>query len=953
MTDTININATLQDYQSMIDDVKSALASLDSSSQEYKNTLDQLKSSQDSMAEALGQSKQKMDELTENVKTNSASMLDKVQKLSNAMGFGFPGALATAATAWKEFTAVMMTNPWVAILTVALGAIIGFIKMFKSRLKESEETGDKWKKAMAGFEPILRGVKKVIGIVIDAVVNGMEWISKNLPTFMRYVGDWFDFLLDKFAYVAEAIAFIPKLISKAFNAILPIVAKGVNAIAGGIAWLLDKIGLDDIANKLKTGVNTVLNIGLNFSDTMLKYLSGIGDRIRNTGKNAKTLLNNLAISIENSRKLAEEEDKLEDDIRTNNELQAQGLKEQADLLQQINSLKRDDPKRLELQNKLEASIKRTGAAQLALEKQTLNLMERRAALYANSEEANNKLSQQRAKVAETEAQTSRELAALARRRLQSEQSLNKALEQGNKAAEKAAQKQLANINKQEKAQEKLRQKEIEDSLRREQQATKEQRERSAALVKELEEQIKANEELLKQTDAREKSELEIKRTYNKATLADELKYENERYDRVSESYDKQIEGYKKLLENTELLEADRIRIQNAVNIAILEQDTETNNHRIAIAKIYKNEITKISKELQEKSQNATNIGNINLSENYVKDLKELNDQYEQGIISYSKYVKRLQEINKEHQAEQNRIQLEGLKRQRDNNKQAYEESIRQIATFNNGIIQGSEQAATQIDNNIKELFKAQKTGDDERVKSLEESLRKQLEQYGISLPELLGMYISYQTSLTAAQKKEEENRKQGYQNELENNKDLKKQLFKVGSQMINTMTAVGDYWQDSIEQRLKAGEISQEEADAEFERLKQFNIAQAVVSTLAGALQAQMSVWKEPSLDLWAKIAMSVLLGAQTLASGFAQINQIKSQTLSGASGGSSNPNYIISAATPVLSEAQDINQLTANAATTSVGTNDANRDLRVYVVESDITNAQNRQRVRVRESTF
>lgn len=953
MTDTININATLQDYQSRIDDVRSSLAGLDTSSQEYKNTLDNLKSSQDSMSEALGQSKNTMDELAANVNTNSTSMMTQVQNLGQALGVGFPGFLATAATAWKTFSALMMSNPWVAVLTVALGAIVGLIKMFKDRLKDSEETGDKWKKAMATFEPVLRGIKKAIGFVIDVIVDGIAWISEKTPGFVKFIGSAIDFVLDKLAYVAEGIAFIPGLIADAMNAALPIISKGVNAIASGIAWVLDKIGLDDWANSLKSGVGNFMNSTIALGNAASQMFAGVGDKIRNAGKAAQTFMNNLATSMEYSRQLADNENKLKDDIRTNNELQAQGLKEQAELLQQINSLKRDDPKRLELQNKLEASIKRTGAAQLALETQTLDLMERRAALDVNSKEENDKLSQQRAKVIQTEAQTYRELAALARRRLQSEQALNKAREQGDKAAEKAAQKQLANINKQSKEQEELRKKEIEDSLRREQQATKEQRERSATLVKELEEQIKFNEELLKQTDAREKSELEIKRAYNKATLADELKYENERYDRISESYDKQIEGYKKLLENTELLEADRIRIQNAVNIAILDQDTETNNHRIAIAKIYKNEITKISKELQEKAQNATNIGNINLSEGYVKDLKELNDQYEQGIISYSKYVKRLQEINKEHQAEQNRIQLEGLKRQSENNKKVYEENIRQIATFNNGIIHGSEQAAAQIDNNIKELFEAQKNGDDERVKSLEESLRQQLEQFGISLPELLGMYTNYQSSLTAAQKKEEENRRQGYQNELRDNKDLMKQLSKVGSQMANTMAAVGDYWQDSIEQRLKAGEISQEEADAEFERLKQFNIAQAVVSTLAGALQAQMSVWKEPSLDLWAKIAMSVLLGAQTLASGFAQINQIRSQTLSGAAGGSSNPNYIISAATPVLSEAQDINQLTANAATTSAGTSDANRDLRVYVVESDITNAQNRQRVRVRESTF
>ena len=94
---------------------------------------------------------------------------------------------------------------------------------------------------------------------------------------------------------------------------------------------------------------------------------------------------------------------------------------------------------------------------------------------------------------------------------------------------------------------------------------------------------------------------------------------------------------------------------------------------------------------------------------------------------------------------------------------------------------------------------------------------------------------------------------------------------------------------------------------------------------------------------------MAAALGIQTLATGYAQVQKIRNTTFGGGGGGgAAQPTIITGAATPLLNEAQDLNELDAMYVTGRQP-----QDQKVYVLESDITNAQNNRKVRVTESTF
>lgn len=185
-----------------------------------------------------------------------------------------------------------------------------------------------------------------------------------------------------------------------------------------------------------------------------------------------------------------------------------------------------------------------------------------------------------------------------------------------------------------------------------------------------------------------------------------------------------------------------------------------------------------------------------------------------------------------------------------------------------------------------------------------------------------------------------------------NNNPEKKQKDHLKAVM-GTVDAIGsltgkiaDFWKSSTQAQLDAGEITQEEAEKQFEKIKAFEIASAIATTLAGALHAQMSVWKDPSLPLWGKIAMSALLGAETLLSGYTQVKQIEATKIGSTTGDTSS--ITVANATPLLDEAQDVNQLT------SLNVNgDSGGDQRVYILQSDIVETTNQNKVRVKQSTF
>ncbi len=137
---------------------------------------------------------------------------------------------------------------------------------------------------------------------------------------------------------------------------------------------------------------------------------------------------------------------------------------------------------------------------------------------------------------------------------------------------------------------------------------------------------------------------------------------------------------------------------------------------------------------------------------------------------------------------------------------------------------------------------------------------------------------------------------------------------------------------------------------------KAFAIMEATINTIAGAIGAFMKA-SETYPSPWGQIIGGATAAAVTTA-GITQINKIRSTTKDNASNPSSDfgnataavstiPNVGVS---PLLNEGADIQNLQSlNVAPDST----TNNSTRVYVVESDITEAQENTQVKIQNSTF
>lgn len=160
------------------------------------------------------------------------------------------------------------------------------------------------------------------------------------------------------------------------------------------------------------------------------------------------------------------------------------------------------------------------------------------------------------------------------------------------------------------------------------------------------------------------------------------------------------------------------------------------------------------------------------------------------------------------------------------------------------------------------------------------------------------------------------------------------------------MGSIASAKEEGIKQDLKNGEISQERADEEFERVKKIELAELWINTLAGAAGAFLQDMQSYPWPFNAVIAG--LDFGTAMAMGIAQSRQIKQQTIeSSGGGGTSSPSVGSVGVSPLLNETLDPQLMS------QLNTTEAIQDQKVYILESEIQSAGRLVEVRESDTSF
>lgn len=184
--------------------------------------------------------------------------------------------------------------------------------------------------------------------------------------------------------------------------------------------------------------------------------------------------------------------------------------------------------------------------------------------------------------------------------------------------------------------------------------------------------------------------------------------------------------------------------------------------------------------------------------------------------------------------------------------------------------------------------------------------------------------------------------------------DLVNTYTQVAQGISDLMGNISDIWQESIQERIKNGKITEEQGKKEFENNKKLQISTAIINGLAGVAMAVSNAMslKNP---ITAAI-MAATNSALVISTTAAQIAKIKSTTFDGGSVGGdvtsaqASPTQAVMEYVPNYSTNVTGNSETENLAN-AVSERQTNQ--RVYLVESDIEEMGKRVEIREAESTF
>lgn len=450
-----------------------------------------------------------------------------------------------------------------------------------------------------------------------------------------------------------------------------------------------------------------------------------------------------------------------------------------------------------------------------------------------------------------------------------------------------------------------------------------------------------------QTKARLKKETEnLFKAYNEI-IKDSLTNSNEEIERKLNS------DITKLYEKTIKPDVSEViqELQNELNLSNLNFDINISlfgGKDNEINKVLENErieLAKLNAEMEHYQKIVTFVDVNNLLPN---------DEYDKAIQKLWELEIRKQEIQKQSWQEQQTINKTYFQKDIEDAKTYTAQKVREIKNQYEQETQTGNwwQMLTPVTPEeerayMDEVYNAQLEGL-ERVKSLWEQRKN---EEGLSYEERLEAEKNFNLAVMDIEDAQLEYEK----NISEQRKELVQQYIDMTKeavgQIANLFASLADIYEEDIKAKVKAGKMSDKEADRAFESVKAMRIAEAVINTIAGSVGAflQASATYPPP---YGQIIGGITAAAVT-ASGIAQIAKIKSTSRNGGDSSAASSASVPAPDTSYNYQPMYVANTTGQQDTEYLRNSLTEQPIRAYVVESDISQSQELSRKRNSEGSF
>lgn len=431
--------------------------------------------------------------------------------------------------------------------------------------------------------------------------------------------------------------------------------------------------------------------------------------------------------------------------------------------------------------------------------------------------------------------------------------------------------------------------------------------------------------------------------------------------------EEQLEEYRKIVEERNRLHKKAIR---ELNIFYVQQETERKNKEVETAKQLKEERAEVLEDMRLAEHDEESRAYAELTKEYERrkklfkgqqeELRKVDEWYKNERLKiaktyidaendeYQKDVENAKKVEAEKVAAAEKAAAERLKAEQEltkENKEKYDNQKAQIEEYYQYLTYLNERQMTTSTlpwgNYVDELNKIQS-----QMKLIQDQANEELAN--------IDNEILNNPDLTL------ENYQFLCDEEIRIRRETNDKLDALGNQQVKTQkaknSAIAQFTIQAFSQAFSsaAGLISALQANIDtsteegFEQSKKYQKAQVWMNTASGILAAIASAWQ---LGPIAGAIMGAINSAFTLATGIAQIANIDKQKFDSPSNisGSASAGGSANIAASILPTSITSNAL---AQETEIDLQ-SQRDMRVYVVESDISQTQNDIKTKVDESTF
>lgn len=592
------LSISLKDYKKQIDDLKGSLLNLQKGSSEYEKVLQEVRDKQNKLNEVLSDTKtagnaaansmaemresikqmkaeaEKLDVSSNKFKELSSQILETTNKLKtleqsqgdfsknignyaggvidafNKMGVSvssLQGAFNIATQAGVGFNTILTTlkaHPIVAALTILLGIVL----KVKDAIGNSEQASRGWAKAMSAFQPIMDVFNRILEKCALILVDVADWIGKNLPNAFNFCGKVINGFVKVLGGMAKTAVNIAGSMVRVYTKAFEYIGQGVAGLANTVADAVEGIpGVGEtVANGLKNAANNIKKF-TGSADAAVKNLvssasSGIDSLVNKVTGAVSNTTSRYEAAAGRRRKIVEDQFKLEDNIRKQQEASAQSELKQAELRDKI--MTSTGKERLELIKQLRAEVEANGKREVEIAREQLRIQKTIASFAPNTKADNERIAELQANVVKAEANYTRSFAKIDKMYVSTEKSMSAASAKESAAREKQAKEEAAARAK--AAREAIEQTKL--MLETSDLAY------SSSIKYEIEQYKKLNDEHSKDTDA----------------MTQHL--ENAKNMRIQQ-INEQIQAYETLLTNVNLSDNQQIDITNKIT-ALTQQKTD-------------------------------------------------------------------------------------------------------------------------------------------------------------------------------------------------------------------------------------------------------------------------------------------------------------------------------------------------------------------------------------------